>query len=331
MKSTEEKIRPKNLIKQAKIYFDQDVNYLRKNKNTFVEVDCPACKSNKKKFYFKKKIFKYFICIRCETVYVTPRPSEKLLFNFYKNSKLYSFWNKFIFPASERERKKIIFKPRAKKIIKILKKNLIKNNALIDIGAGHGTFCEVMKNTGFFKKVIAIEPNYDGYLKCKEKKIETYNCPIENLKKTTLKNINVATSFEVIEHVFNPKKFIQKIVKKLTTQSVIILTCPNVKGFDVQTLHKKSDTYDHEHLNYFNPYSINVLLKKCNLKTIEIITPGELDLDIIFNKFKEKKILFKNFFFINLMKDKKLRYNFQNFIKKNNLSSHMWVIAKKIR
>ena len=41
---------------------------------------------------------------------------------FYKNSKLYEFWNNFIFPATEKVRKKKIFEPRVKKIIEICKK-----------------------------------------------------------------------------------------------------------------------------------------------------------------------------------------------------------------
>ena len=49
MKFTEYNIRPKTLIKKAKKFAKQDIEYLLRSKKKFIKVNCPACKSKKKK------------------------------------------------------------------------------------------------------------------------------------------------------------------------------------------------------------------------------------------------------------------------------------------
>ena len=157
MKFKEKDIRPFDLTKEADLYLKKDLNYLYSKKSSFVKVNCPACNSKKKVFLFRKDKFSYYTCIKCGTYYLNPRANYKTLNEFYKNSKLYEFWNNRIFPATEKVRSKKIFKPRVKKILQICKKYKVNRQKIIDIGAGYGTFCSIIKETNFFKEVIALE------------------------------------------------------------------------------------------------------------------------------------------------------------------------------
>ena len=103
-KLTEEQIRPKKLKKINEDKNRIDLNFLLKRKKRFVKVSCPACQSKKYKNYLKKNHLSYLICIKCKTFYVSPRPSEKLLEEFYKQSKVYKFFNDYIFPKTEKIR-----------------------------------------------------------------------------------------------------------------------------------------------------------------------------------------------------------------------------------
>ena len=162
--------------------------------------------------------------------YLNPRANYKTLNEFYKNSKLYEFWNNRIFPATEKVRSKKIFKPRVKKILQICKKYKVNRQKIIDIGAGYGTFCSIIKETNFFKEVIALEPNVDGAKKCIEKKIKTLNLPIEKLKKININKVSVFTLFVVIENLYSTYKFLKKINKFTNKKTLIIFTCPNGMG-----------------------------------------------------------------------------------------------------
>ena len=100
-------------------------------------------------------------------------------------------------------------------------------------------------------------------------------------------------------------------------------------GFDISFLGNKSEAVDHEHLNYFNPKSINYLAKRSGFKVIDIITPGVLDVDILLNKYNTKIFNTKNNFFKQVFEDETKIINLQNFLIKNKLSSNMWVVLKK--
>lgn len=143
----------------------------------------------------------------------------------------------------------------------------------------------------------------------------------------------VITNFEVIEHLFSPRDFLLNVRKNLISNGLVIFSCPNGEGFDVSFLGKKSNIIDHEHLNYFNTHSIKILLKKSGYKALKVSTPGKLDLSIIENYIKNQSVVIKDAFYQKIFnkKNKKLKNKFQDFIANNNLSSSMFVVAKKIK
>ena len=60
-----------------------------------------------------------------------------------------------------------------------------------------------------------------------------------------------------------------------------MLTCPNVHGFDIETLGELSATVDAEHLNYLHPASLGALLERCGFTVEEALTPGVLDAELV--------------------------------------------------
>jgi len=106
----------------------------------------------------------------------------------------------------------------------------------------------------------------------------------------------------------------------------------NGKGFDIQLLKENSNSiYPPYHINFFNINSLKIILKKIGFKKILIDTPGELDFNIVE---KNHDLIPNN---INRLIFKKLlkkmtnseKINFQKLLKKQLLSSHMRIVAKK--
>jgi 2-polyprenyl-3-methyl-5-hydroxy-6-metoxy-1,4-benzoquinol methylase len=73
----------------------------------------------------------------------------------------------------------------------------------------------------------------------------------------------------VIEHLFSPREFLQAVRNLLVPGGMVVLTCPNGRGFDIQTLGPVSESVDHEHLNYFSPQSLTQLLVSCGFEVID--------------------------------------------------------------
>ena len=330
----ENEIRADDLRAEGRRLYKIDQEKMLLKKDKFVEVNCPACDKKKYNFFYRRDSFIFVKCNFCETVFVNPRPTQEMVFEHYRTSLAEKFWNENVYPQSEEARIKHIVIPRVKEIINFCKNYNIKTEFFMDVGAGCGTFCEQVKKTGKFKQVIAIEPDPSPAESCRKRSIEVVEDFIENIP-NNFEKASVITSVESIEHVFDPHQYVKKIYDLLADNGLFFITAPNIKGFDLLILKDKSDnTTAPDHLNYFHPKSIKILLERCGFKVLNIQTPGKLDAELIRNKVKQGIIsLDEQPFLKRILIDEWENYSdsFQKWLADNELSSHMQVVARKIK
>lgn len=331
----EDEIRPKDAERIANDLRIEDIQSIfykngKLDHDCFVEVTCPACGRDSNSSEFEKDGFNFNRCDFCDTLYVSPRPIENKLLEYYGHSKSIEYFTKEILEKTKKIRTERIFKPRAQKIIDLLSNIQLKRNVLVDVGGGNGLFLESLDSAGAgFEKYINVEPSNEGANLTLERGFDVFNGFIEDFD-LDLK-VDLITAFELIEHLFNPMTFLNKISSLLDTDDIFILTTPNIEGFDLLLLGGKSDNIGApNHLNYFNPQSIKILLGKCGFEIIHIETPGVLDLNIVENKVKDGIKINDKFISFLLRKDNQTKDNFQKFLMDNNLSSNMMVVARKV-
>ena len=87
-----------------------------------------------------------------------------------------------------------------------------------------------------------------------------------------------------------------------------------------------------EHIQYFNPQSIELILNRAGFKIISLETPGKLDTQIVLKeKLRSFNVVENNEYIDYLLEQEETVLNdFQNFLSKNKLSSHMLCLAQKI-
>lgn len=325
-KISEKDICPDDLLRGQEQAYMRDIKNLQKQKKQFVKVNCPACASKNFFFVFKKYDFSFQECNICKTIFMSPRPSKKLMSEYYQDSENYKYWAKFIFPRSEKVRKDNIHKLWLSRIKKYLKNKT--GSSILEVGSGFGTFGSLIRKDKTFKSYVGLEPSKELFDICIKKGLDVKNLKLEEFSESK-KKFDIVTSFEVIEHTFSPYKFLKKIKLNLKKRGLLFLSCPNGKGFDINVLKERSQAIDSEHVNLFNTNSISLLLSKLNFETIDVFTPGRLDAEIvrdeaIKNGFKLdpflKKILIDSW--------DELGWSFQKFIAENKMSSHMWVVAR---
>ncbi|MBI3855479.1 MAG: methyltransferase domain-containing protein [Planctomycetes bacterium] len=315
---------------QARRYAS-DVRRLLEHKPRFVKVACPACAADVPRPAFEKMGFSYVVCSRCETMYVSPRPTPELLELYYSTSENYAYWNAHIFPASEAARREKIFRPRAERMAEICRRHRVPGGTLLEVGAGFGTFCEEISRLGFFKRVIAVEPTPDLAATCRRKGLEVVQKRIEEAR-IDGGPVNAVASFEVIEHLFAPREFLEGCARLLPPGGLLVLTCPNGKGFDIQILGPLSGAVDTEHLNYFHPASLALLVSDAGFDVVEALTPGKLDAELVRKKALSGELdLSKEPFLKDVLIDRweSLGGSFQQFIADHGLSSHLWLVARR--
>lgn len=330
---TEEEIRPAEFMDRQRIAALTDVGRLLSRYSEFVRVACPACGSAAGRYKFEKNGIRYEDCPNCQSFYVNPRPSPEVLDWFYKDSPNYEYWNDFIFPASEAVRRQKIFVPRVDRLMEICQKHGVNTTSVLEVGAGFGTFLSEVQSRGVFGRVVAVEPSRKLAQTCRERGLEVIEKPVEQIDVALDEGFDVVANFEVIEHLFCPADFVGAMARLLKPGGILVLTCPNGKGFDVETLGTESNTVDHEHLNYFNPASLAGMLNHQGLNVIESFTPGQLDADLVRNRVLSGEYdLSAQPFLRRILTEDWDRFgrSFQQFLIDNGLSSNMWLVAKKL-
>ena len=326
---TEEQIRPARLMAEKQPLVEMDRAYLLARRAEWEAATCPACAGGARRPYGEKHGFRYAECVKCGTVYTTPRPSRALLQQFYASSQNYAYWNRHVFPATEPARRERIFRPRARRLVEYVRRFGLSGGTLLEVGAAFGTFCEEVRGEGIFDRIIALEPTPDLAQTCRDRGLEVQETFVEDLPLTF--RADVVAAFEVIEHLHSPGAFLKHCRRLIRGAGLLVVTCPNVRGFDVSTLGMLSNTFDHEHLNYFHPDSLALLLRQCGFEVLSLETPGELDADLVRGHVLngglrlEGQPLLKT---VLLERWEELGPPFQRFLKEHRLSSHMWVVAR---
>ena len=321
----EAEIRPKKLFEQfLHLAFLDIKKYFYKART---KVNCVACGSEGQ-FSFKKRNFSYCVCPNCKTLYVSPRPKKNAFLNYYTKSSSIRFLANTLYKKTKKLRRKKIWIPKAKMIFEILQKNKIKNYSCVDIGGGYGIFAEEILKINK-RGVVVIEPFPFMASECRKKKLKVVQKFLESVKKKDLpKNRKFFTCFELIEHLHNPSAFIKNMRKLMNKEDLFIFTTLSSTGTDILTLWNNSRSVSPpHHINFFNPKSIAIFLKRHKFKILNISTPGKIDINILDNdRSLIKDRFWKTFLTIASKTDKA---KMQNLISDLNFSSHMMVICKK--
>lgn len=326
---SESELCPDELLKGQEEAFARDIKRLQARADEFVTVNCPACGQVRGDKAFEKYGFTFRRCAVCATIYMTPRPSEAAMADYYANSENYAFWAKYIFPASEAARREKIHKPWLQRVLGYCETFHVTKGTLLEVGPGFGTFASVATQSGEFARVVAVEPTPELAQACRDRGVEVINKRVEDLC-GEIERVDVVVAFEVIEHLFEPRRFLEGILPLITPGGLLILSCPNGQGFDIAMLGAGALAVDAEHVNLFNPASLTGLMKDVGFEVLKSHTPGRLDAEFVREAALKGEIDLDPFLQRVLVDEwDEHGWPFQQFIAQQGLSSHMWIAARR--
>jgi len=325
-------IRPADLFDRYLELSYQDVKTFFSDHSQYSDAPCPGCGQGSTEEAFTKASFRYVQCQPCGSLFISPRPSPEMLDAFYTHSPAISYFAETFFPAVAEARRQEIFGPRVDQLASLFQKLGFKPQTLIEVGAGFGIFLEEFKKQFPTTQVKAVEPSFKFAEICRQKGFEALQTSAEK-SHAWAGQADFVACFEVMEHVYSLETFVRACVTLLKPGGYLLLTGLGADGFDIQVLWSKSKSVSPpNHLNFLSVQGMGLLLKRVGLSDIQISTPGQLDLDIVHNEWKTDPSLLEQHRFFRLLLSKRgptVQENFQQFLSKNQLSSHMWALARK--
>lgn len=351
--TAEAQIRPPDLKRELAEYLARDRARWLAGRARWVAVPCPACAGSGAEAGAGREAPRRFVvrdypfaeCAACGTVYHDPRPTESQLAEYYAAAESYRFWAERIFPATAQRRREAIARPLAERTTALA--GVRKGGAgdagdaagaggsgglLIEIGAGAGLFLEEIRALGAFDEVLAVEPTPSLADVLRAKGFPVIQDMAAGVSLPAGRAAAVC-AFEVIEHVFGPGDFLRALGRALRPGGLLVLSCPNIRGFDFQALgYDQAENFGLEHINMFHPASLALLLERCGFTVVQIATPGRLDADLVRQQILDGRLDVRERPFLQrvlVAEWDRLGGPFQTFLQDNGLSSNMVVAARR--
>lgn len=141
-----------------------------------------------------------------------------------------------------------------------------KGKNIFDVGTGYGFWLDFCKHKNL--QVSGIEISKESYLYCKNQ----FKIKVENTDLMSFKNkdtYDFITICDVIEHLENPNKELQKLRNMMDENSVLYIQVPDVLGFRLPLNYSLNLPH---HLWQFNYKTLKILVEKNGFKVLKRYT-----------------------------------------------------------
>lgn len=294
---------------------------------------CPSCGGADHEPAFEKNGFQFCRCRDCGSLFVNPVPPPDQFDAYYRDGRASAYWAEVFMPAVIEQRRAAIVAPRARRIAELCAAAACSPRDVLDVGAGHGIFLQEWRRAQPDAMLLAVEPNAAAADFCRANGIEVFEGPLDQVTPDWHESADLVTCFEVIEHVPDVHAFVRAIWRLVRPGGAAVVTTLVVDGFDIQLLWERSKSVSPpHHINFASIDGAVRLFQRAGFTQIEVLTPGELDTDIVLNALADGIIgpeELSRFESLLLSRGETVLRNFQKFLAENQLSSHCWIMARK--
>lgn len=195
-------------------------------------------------------------CQNCDLVQVNPLPSKNEIANLYKGD----YYKNFAPYLSQLNSHQKYFYQQIKDI-----KKFVKVGKLLDLGCALGPLLMEAEKHGFAAEGVDISSYAVKF--CQKHGLSAKTGTVFSVKKNNY--YDVIAAFELIEHEREPLKMLETSFKLLKKNGLIVITTPNYDSLFRKLFGHFWIGYRHrEHLYFFSPKTITVMLKKASFRNI---------------------------------------------------------------
>ncbi len=234
-------------------------------------IRCNLCEKTESRDFLHCSGFRYVKCSNCGLVYQNPQPVfDDLKLRYDVRYFEYELGNESnFFNLMKMGLKDIGFFSNPE--------DSFGNKRFLDIGCATGMLISHMKNLGWKIKGVEICRESAEY-GIKNRDVDIFIGPLEGAN-FPVEYFDVIHFSHLIEHVPDPKGFLREILRVLSNRGMVIVTTPNVDGFQARLFGRNWRSAIADHITLFSKTTLGAMLRSVGFRIDKIVTWGGLAKD----------------------------------------------------
>jgi hypothetical protein len=283
---------------------------------------CPGCNSEVTTREFLSGDFTYHSCNTCDSLFVKDRPGPAELREYYHSSEAARLRQEYLTDETAAARFRHLIQSRVDWVDQVVNRQAPGSGlVLADLGTVYpGLFAE-LQGLGVFTALHSVHSHPFVVDRLPQGVSATAPAP---------RTAGVITAFEHFDHESDPLALLLEARELLAPEGLLLLTARTCSGFDLQVLWDRSPyIFVPEHLNLLSIDGMTRLLHRAGFEITELSTPGQLDLELVRDAVARDPSIHPPRFVRELLaRDPRAHEDFQGFLQKHRLSSHVRIAAR---
>ena len=275
-------IKPQAMLEEYRQLIAQEVKAQLAVPTQLTSCVCPGCRSDASTVAFEKFGLTYLECDRCKTVYVSPRPSEETLTDFYRNSKSSRYWRERILPETRETRREKLFRPRAQWLLDVVDQHCPQARLGIVVGHHNDLLIEELarQETHLFQ-ILVTNPIADiEFAGISLPGVTIRPTPVNALD--SLGPADVFLVFDILDRCADVDALFATARATLAPGGLLLASTTLISGFDLQVLWERSSSiYPPDRLNLLSVEGLTALFERHGFEALEFSTPGMFDVEVV--------------------------------------------------
>jgi len=257
------------------------------DKNNLEYTACPVCGCEEYKKAYDFIPFAVVRCNACRIFYLNPRPAEEAVLKLYEDDKYYKGEARSGGCAKSGYSNYFLQEPALRatfhKLLQNLKKRNIYGGSLLEVGCGYGYLLKEAKD--FFDYRAGTDFSKNAVLHAGQNIDLVVKGGVEALPPD--RKFDCVISLHVIEHAYNPKEFLKRLLSCLNPNGRLVIGSPDMGSFWRVIMGRRWPSFKiPEHVLFFDKNSLSGLMHNIGLQNINILPyPHAFPVSLIGEKF----------------------------------------------
>ena len=245
---------------------------------------CPLCQSERREVrYSNFGPHEVVRCTDCAMHYLYPRLTETAMRQFYEQDDYFEGGESGYSDTSYADQENAL-RATFKRLMQNLEKRKLTGGSLLEVGCGYGY---LLGEAGpYFEYRAGTEFSPEGVKQSSTKADVVYEGGIEQLPSDSRFDCVIAT--HVIEHVYQPLDFVQKLSDHVKPGGTMVLAAPDMGGMLRKAMGKRWASFKvPEHVLYFDADTLSSVMRDAGLTDLKVLPyPHAFPFGLIASKFR---------------------------------------------